>query len=90
MSDLRKVLRAINHSEEWREIVEAACMVQGVEYTREVEIGVTNALSPDIQIDPNTLVVDVSGVTDEAVLAEVAKYVPEQTEEVPDAETPVE
>ena len=31
MSNLRKVLRALQHSEEWREMIEAACILKGVE-----------------------------------------------------------
>ena len=33
MSNLRKTLRAINQSEEWRDMVEAAALITGVEFT---------------------------------------------------------
>lgn len=45
MSNLRKTLRALNHSEEWREMIEAAAMIVGKAVTRDLQVKVTSATS---------------------------------------------
>lgn len=100
MSDLRKSLRALNHSEEWAEIAEAACILEGVEPTRENLMQATFLVANKLKIDETTLLVDTSGVSDEAIraAARTLKPAPEPPEtpdettenEVPNAETPVE
>ena len=80
MSNLRKTLRALQHSEEWREIIEAACILKGVENTQGLQVVVTNALADQIGFNEDTLEIDVSGVDDQAVLDAVAAYEPPQPE----------
>ena len=43
MSNLRKTLRALQHSEEWREMIEAAAMIAGKEVTRDLQVQTTFA-----------------------------------------------
>ena len=81
MSNLRKTLRALQHCEEWREILEAACILQGVESTQDLQVRVTNSLADDILLDENTLEVDVSGITDADVIDAVTAYVPPEEPE---------
>ena len=76
MSNLRKTLRALHHSEEWRETIEAACILKGVENTQDLQVVVTNALSDQIVFNEDTLEIDVSGVDDETLLEAVAAYEP--------------
>lgn len=77
MSNLRKVLRAMNHCEEWRDIVGGAAMLQGVDATEELITKVTWEVVDLIEVDADTLVVDVSGVDDDAVMDAVALCAPQ-------------
>ena len=43
MSNLRKTLRALQHSEEWRDIVGGAAMIAGKEVTRDLQVQTTFA-----------------------------------------------
>ena len=76
MSKLRKVLRALQHSEEWREVLEAASMIVGKEVTRDLQVKVTMAVADQIVFNEDTLEIDVSGVDEEALLQAVAAYEP--------------
>lgn len=90
MSNLRKTLRALNHCEEWAEIAEAACILEGVDPTRENLMQATILVADDIDLDAETLAVDVSAVTDEAIRAAAATLKPppppEKEEHTPEPE----
>lgn len=77
MSKLRTVTRALSHSEEWREILQAACAVSGVDCTEQLSFRATYDLADKITVDPDTLIVDIAGVGDEDVLEAVQAHVPE-------------
>lgn len=74
MSNLRIVTRALNYSQEWNEVLEAALALSGVEDTRQARVLVTNDLATLMCLDEETLLLDVSGVPDEAVMDAVAAY----------------
>lgn len=76
MSNLRKTLRALNHCEEWAEIAEAACILEGVEPTRENLMQATILVADNLNIDADTLQVDTSGVSDEAIRAAARTLTP--------------
>lgn len=76
MSNLRKSMRALNHSEEWVEIVEAACILEGVEPTRENMLQATFLVANKLEIDETTLLVDASGVTDDEIRAAARTLTP--------------
>ena len=77
MSNLRKTLRAMNHSEAWREIVTAAGMLQGVDVTEELLVQVTHKLSDQIVMDDDTLEIDISTVDEDSILNAVSEFSPE-------------
>jgi glycine cleavage system regulatory protein len=84
MSDLRKSLRALNHCEEWVEIVEAACLLEGVEPTRKNLLAITMSMADSITLDADTLETDVSALSDADLLAAAATFKP-----APEPEEPV-
>lgn len=89
MSNLRKTLRALNHCEEWAEIAEAACVLEGVEPTRENLMQATILVADNIKLDAETLTIDVSAVTDEAIrnaAATLKPPPPEKEEHNPESE----
>lgn len=76
MSKLRIATRAVSHSEEWRDILQAACTINGVEYTDQLAFQVSYEFADDILIDPNTLVVDTSFVEDHRILSFIESLKP--------------
>lgn len=76
MSNLRKTLRALDGESPWREILTVAFQYCEIEPTRKQMIDVTLALVDGISFNENTLEIDVSGVSDEAVLEQVQALCP--------------
>lgn len=82
MSNLRKTLRAMNQSEEWRDMVEAAALITGAEFTPDLLVQVTHTLADQISMDEDTLEIDVSGVDEEELMGVVAEFAPEARPDV--------
>lgn len=82
MSNLRKTLRAMNQSEEWRDMVEAAALITGAEFTPDLLVQVTHTLADQISMDEDTLEIDVSGVDEEELMGAVAEFAPETRPDV--------
>ena len=74
MSDLRKAVRALDFDQTWPEMLLAACQLEGVEPTREMQMQVTMSLADKIKFDPETLEVDVGAITDAEVIDAVEEY----------------
>ena len=57
-------------------MIEAACILKGVENSQDLQVKVTVAVADQIVFNEDTLEVDVSGVDEEALLQAVAAYEP--------------
>ena len=73
MSDLLKIVRAVDGDDWFCRRVQVACELAGVTYERTVLLRVTQAVTDGIVLSgEDGLTVDTSGVTDEAIIAAVA------------------
>ena len=83
MTTLRKILRATQVCEEWRDMVEAAALITGAEFTPDLLVQVTHTLADQISMDEDTLEVDVSGVDEEELMGAVAGFAHEARPSTP-------
>lgn len=74
--DLDKALRAMQHSDSWQNSVQAAALLEGVEYTPQLLAAMTKAHLDDLVMDTETLEIQVPKTVGEPLLAAVAAYEP--------------
>lgn len=87
--DLVKALRAMQHTPDWTQAVEAACLFTGKPYGPEVLQDMTRMFLDDLDYDPATLVVTVPVSVGSALLDAVQEWHPTPTVEAVDVDAPL-
>lgn len=79
VNDLIKMSRAMDETDDWRRTVEMACLLVGVEFTRQNYAEITRIMLDELTLDEDTLQVSVGDVNSADVIAAAETLKPTPT-----------